>query len=185
MNSLSERTPCNMMLCVSLVTCMQPILTQSSTGIDVCSFVDQEFQPLERYLYNHALRRDAYFLLQRKGDALILQALGQLTPEDRQEIQDYGRKCQRDMSYVLLSISLAILKEDGYGLEQQSVLWIQDVMGVLKKEAQSIKAYQLLRAAIADLVETNQAELINTYLDSFIENLESKTSPFRATSRWT
>jgi hypothetical protein len=150
---------------------MNSTLEQTIYQADGRYFTDSELTHLENYLGSYQLRLETYQLLQERGDQLVLQALRKLAQTDRGVVQEHGEKCKRDMGYVLCSLALAILKDDENGFREQLILWMQNIMSALRKEAQSARAYRFLQDVIREQVSAPSAELINRYLTDFIEAL--------------
>jgi mannitol-1-phosphate/altronate dehydrogenase len=134
-------------------------------------FNDAELQPLEGYVQTYALRLETYSLLGEQSEKLVLQTLRKLAQTDRHTIQEHGEKCKRDMSYVVRSIAIAILKDDEDAFNQQVVLWMQNIMTALHKESQSARAYRLLTEVVAENFPAANAKLVNDNLETFITAL--------------
>jgi hypothetical protein len=68
-------------------------------------------------------------------------------------------------------VAIAILKDDHEGFRQQLVLWMQNIMAALRKEAQSAKAYMFLQDVVKVSMPVESAKLVNDTLDEFIRAL--------------
>jgi hypothetical protein len=132
---------------------------------------DAELVPLDDYFKTYAARLQTYRLLQERSDQLILATLRKMAQTHRHVIQEHSDKCQRDMSYVLRTAALALLKNDEDSFQEDLILWMQNIMRSLHKEDQSAYAYKLLQETIKANMPTENAMLINHYLGLFITAL--------------
>ena len=150
---------------------MNTLLVENVRAADGRYLNDNELQPLQDYLTTFAVRVETYNLLGTHAEVMILQTLQKLAQTDRATIQQHGDKCKRDMNYVLQSAALAILKDDEEGFTEQLVMWMQNIMTALNKEAQSAKAYQMLQEVVALHFPKDNARLVNRYLELFVTAL--------------
>ncbi|HIK55729.1 MAG TPA: hypothetical protein IGS37_11280 [Synechococcales cyanobacterium M55_K2018_004] len=150
---------------------MNSTLEQSLHQADGRYFNDVELKTLEQFVQTYSIRAKTYALLCERSDDLILQALRRLAATDGTVVQQHGEKCKRDMSYVVRTLALTILKDDAAGFREQLVLWMQNIMSALHKEAQSARAYRLLQDVVREKMPAEAAQLINRYLEEFITAL--------------
>lgn len=134
-------------------------------------FTDEELRALASYCQTYPIRLQAYSILCEQADVFVQQALRQLAKTDGSVVLEHGDKCTRDMSYVLRSVAIAILKDDNEEFRQHFILWMQNIMAALHKEAQSARAYQLLQDVIKTNMPAESAKLVNDNLDDFIRAL--------------
>ncbi len=154
---------------------MNTTLTKHVLQADGRYFNDVELQTLEHYQQTFSLRLQTYNLLGQHADHLIMETLRQMLAVDRQAIQTHGETCKRDMTYVLRSVALAILKDDEEGYKQTLILWMQNIMAALNKESQSSRAYRLMQDVVKQTMPTESAALVNHYLGLFIDALTTGT----------
>ncbi len=154
---------------------MNTTLTKQVLQADGRYFNDLELQTLELYEQTFSLRLQTYNLLSQQADSLILQTLRRMLVIDRAAIQAHGETCKRDMSYVLRSVALAILKDDEEGYKQTLILWMQNIMAALNKESQSSRAYRLMQEVVRETMPSESAGLVNHYLELFITALTAGT----------
>ncbi len=133
---------------------------------------DLELSKFHDFIDSYTLRVNTYNSLQEHGDAMILQALRNLMPSNRQAIQKHSDLCKRDMSYVLRYAALSILKDDEEGFVEELVLWMQNILLALHKEEQSVQFYTALRDVIGEKMAPDEAALVNQYLIVFIDALK-------------
>lgn len=150
---------------------MNSTLEQHIRQADGRYFTDLELRLLEGYAQSYQVRLETYSLLCEKSDLFVQQVLEQLAKTDRAVVQEHGEKCHRDMSYVLRSIAIAILKDDDSAFREQFVLWMQNIMTALQKETQSARAYKLLQTVISQQMPAHHAELVNRNLQEFVQAL--------------
>ncbi len=150
---------------------MNKIIESHLSNLDGRYLGDEELQVFEDYLASHQIRLNIYTFLQEKSNDLILDVLREMTRSHRQVIQEHGEKCRRDMGYVLQFAAVSILRNDEAFFTEHLVLWMQNIMVALKKEQQSAKAYRLLQQAVERQLPSEEAELVNHYLNLFIEAL--------------
>ncbi|MEB3337070.1 MAG: phycobilisome protein [Leptolyngbyaceae bacterium] len=155
---------------------MNSVLERNIAEADGRYLSNTELSPLEEYTKTYRVRLQTYCLLQAYSQQLILKTLQRLMQTDKPVVEQYGDKCQRDMGYVMLSISNSILKDDENAFREQLILWMQNIMSALRKEAQSARAYRLLQAVVTESLPAENAKLINRHLDSFIDALTSVVS---------
>jgi hypothetical protein len=153
---------------------MNNTLEQSVYNADGRYFTDEELTTLTEYCQTYPTRLKTYTILCEQAPLLVQQALQQLAQVDGATVLEHRDKCTRDMSYVLQSIAIAILKDDNEGFRQRLILWMQNIMAALHKEAQSARAYQLLKTVIRVNMPAENAELINDNLDEFIKALTAE-----------
>lgn len=152
---------------------MNYLLQQSFQQAEGRYLADTELKPLEDFLQSYTVRLSAYSLLQTQADSLVVQTLRQMAQTDRATIQEHGELCKRDMSYVLRTAALAMLRDDEDGYRQNFILWMQNIMRSLHKEHLSAKAYRTLQSVIQEALPPHEANLINHYLEIFIQALTS------------
>jgi hypothetical protein len=150
---------------------MNSTLEQHIREADGRYFTDLELRPLEGYLQSFQVRSTTYALLCEKSDLFIQQVLDKLAVIDSAVIHEHGETCRRDMSYVLRAIALAVLKDDDEGFREQLILWMQNIMMALRKEAQSARAYQFLQEIVTQQMPPECANLVNRNLQAFIQAL--------------
>ncbi|MBD2463761.1 hypothetical protein H6G89_22425 [Oscillatoria sp. FACHB-1407] len=150
---------------------MNSTLEQHIREADGRYLTDLELRSLEGYAQSYQLRSTAYSLLCERSESLIQQVLDRLATTESTVIREHGETCRRDMTYVLRSIALAVLRDDDQGFREQLILWMQNIMMALRKEAQSARAYQYLQEIIAQQLPTDCANLINRNLQEFIQAL--------------
>lgn len=155
---------------------MNHTLVKKITNADGRYLADTELHIFHEFAANYSVRRNAYEYLQQHADEIVLTTLRQMMPSHRQTIQQHGDLCKRDMSYVLRYAALSMLKDDQAGFVEELVLWMQNILFALKKEQQSLKFYQELQTVISRQMPTQEAELINRYLDLFIEALSVRVA---------
>jgi hypothetical protein len=134
---------------------------------------DLELTKFHCFIDSYTLRVSTYNSLQEHGDSMILQALRNLMPSNRQVIQKNSDLCKRDMSYVLRYAALSILKDDEKGFVEELVLWMQNILFALHKEDQSVQFYSALRDVINETMAPDEAALIHHYLTIFIDALKA------------
>jgi len=110
-------------------------------------------------------------IIEKNSEQLIALALQQLAKTDRQVVQDYSALCQRDMNEVLRLSARAILMDDPQDFHE-FVLWMQNMMRAVRKEAQSARAYTILQAIVAKHLPPDSAALLNGYLKHVTESLQ-------------
>jgi hypothetical protein len=132
---------------------------------------DLELKPLDDYFKTYAARLQTYQFLQENSNQLILKTLRKMAQTHRHVIQEHSDKCQRDMTYVLRTAALALLKNDEDSFQEELILWMQNIMRSLHKEEQSAYAYKLLQEIIQESMPAENAILINHYLSLFIAAL--------------
>jgi len=132
---------------------------------------DLELKPLDDYFKTYAARLQTYQFLQENSDQLILKTLRKMAKTHRHVIHEHSDKCQRDMTYVLRTAALALLKNDEDSFQEELILWMQNIMRSLHKEEQSAYAYKLLQEIIQESMPAENAILINHYLSLFIAAL--------------
>jgi len=132
---------------------------------------DDELKVLEDYLSSHQTRLRIYTFLQEQSNNLILETLREMMRSHRQVIQEHGDKCRRDMGYVLRFAAVSILRNDEMFFTEHLILWMQNIMMALKKEQQSAQAYRLLQQVIQHHLPEEDAQIVNHYLNLFIEAL--------------
>jgi Phycobilisome protein len=150
---------------------MNSILEKHIRQADGRYFTDLELGLLEEYVQSYELRLATYSVLCERSEMFVEQTLAQLSKTDRATVQEFGDKCRRDMSYVLRSIAIAILKDDDDTFREQFILWMQNIMTALRKEAQSARAYVLLQEIISQQLPDEQAALVNRNLHDFVQAL--------------
>lgn len=154
-----------------------PTLLMNNTLVETCRradgryFSDAELTALETYFSTYPLRLQTYSILSEKSEMMIRQVMAKLTTLDAEVVKEHGSSCVRDMSFALRTVGLAILKDDREGFRQEFVLWMQNIMASLHKEAQSARAYRLLQEVVQANMPTPCVRLVNDYLDEFIRAL--------------
>lgn len=150
---------------------MNIALEQAIHQADGRYFTDVELGLLEDYLKTFPGRLETYSILCEKSDEFINKALQKLAHTDAHVVREHGEKCVRDMSYVLRYVAIAVLRDDDSGFKQQLILWMQNIMAALNKEAQSARAYRLLQEVLRENMSAENARLVNDSLDEFIAAL--------------
>ncbi|HEY9624875.1 MAG TPA: hypothetical protein V6C78_31395 [Crinalium sp.] len=150
---------------------MNNALKQNIYQADGRYFTDVELGVLDGYCQTYPARLQTYNILCEKADTLVEQALQKLAQTDGAVVTTHKEACVRDMNYVLRSVAIAILKDDHEGFRQQLVLWMQNIMAALRKEAQSAKAYMFLQDVVKVSMPVESAKLVNDTLDEFIRAL--------------
>ncbi|MDX2214867.1 MAG: hypothetical protein SFY66_16385 [Oculatellaceae cyanobacterium bins.114] len=150
---------------------MNSTLEQHIREADGRYLTDLELSSLEGYAQSYQVRLTTYSLLCEKSDIFIQQVLDRLAKTESAVVRQHGETCRRDMSYVLRAIAVAILKDDDNAFREQLILWMQNIMMALRKEAQSARAYQHLQEIITQQMPAEPAKLINRNLQEFIQAL--------------
>lgn len=150
---------------------MNSTLEQTIHKADGRYFSDAELKTLERYAQTYSLRLKTYALICEKGNDMVQRSLQKLSQTDAQTVQQHKDKCIRDMTFVFQSLAAAILRDDEEGFRQQLVLWMQNIMSALNKEAQSARAYRMLQEEVRATMPADYAALVNHYLELFINAL--------------
>ncbi len=132
---------------------------------------DDELQPFQSLRKTHATRLRTYGLLEEQAEALINQALDTMAQTEPNTISQHRSVCQRDMSYVLRAIAVAILQDDEAAFIEQLVLWMQNIMKAVQKEKQSAWAYRILQEVVSEKLPAMNARLVNHFLQVFIDSL--------------
>ncbi len=148
---------------------MNSILAKTISTSEGRYLQDLELHPFESFANSFGDRFSAYCALEQKADACVLQALRQMAQRHPEAIRKHGKACQRDMSYVLRQAAIAMLKNDEQGFTETLVLWMQNIMTALDKHKMSAEAYQLLQKVIETQLLPQHAQLINHYLQIFVD----------------
>lgn len=162
---------CNIATSCGKSKIMNNLLEKNIRAADGRYLSDNELQPLQDYFTTFAARMETYCLLGVHAEKLILQALEKVAQTDRATLQQHHHLCKRDITCVLQSAALAILKDDEAGFTEQLIMWMQNIMTALKKEAQSARAYRALQEVITANLPATNALLVNHYLERFIDAL--------------
>lgn len=150
---------------------MHKMLAQDLQNADGRYLSNDELANLEQYADTYATRINTYLLIEKYAHQLITMTLQHLAQTDQQVVQQHGQLCQRDMGDVLRLSARAILMNDQDDFHD-FVLWMQNMMRAVKKEAQSARAYSILQAIIQKHLPPDSARLINAHLQHVIENLQ-------------
>jgi Phycobilisome protein len=134
-------------------------------------FTDAELQPLENFLQTYQTRVMTYHLLKQQSEALIDLTLYKLQRLEPDTVTNHRDTCKRDMSYVIQALALSLLRDDEAAFREQLILWMQNIMVALRKEAQSARAYKLFQEVVTEKLPANSAALINHYLGLFVDAL--------------
>ncbi len=132
---------------------------------------NEELSTLETYAHTYQTRVHTYFLITKYSDQLITLALQELSKTDGPTVQQYGDLCRRDMGDVLRLSSRAILMDDPEDFND-FVLWMQNMMRAVKKEAQSARAYSILAVIVQKHMPPESAALLNAHLKMVIDSLQ-------------
>ncbi|MDX2228922.1 MAG: hypothetical protein NW220_04765 [Leptolyngbyaceae cyanobacterium bins.349] len=150
---------------------MSRTLTQDLQSAEGRYLTNDELITLESYAQTYSTRVSTYLLIEKYADQLISMALQQLAQTDQSTVQQHGDLCRRDMGDVLRLSARAILMDDPNDFHD-FVLWMQNMMRAVKKEAQSARAYGILQAIIQKHLPPECAALLSTHLQQVIENLQ-------------
>ncbi|MGG6296519.1 phycobilisome protein [Leptolyngbya sp. AN02str] len=151
---------------------MNRLLEESIRNADGRYLSDRELSPLEHYAHSYHNRLNTYTLLHQNADQLVTRSLQQMGVSDPYVTQ-HKTTCFRDMSYVVRMVAIALLRDDEDGFKQEFVLWMQNILAALHKDAQSAKAYRILQITIANELPSDNAKLVNHYLSEFIAALST------------
>lgn len=151
---------------------MSTAFTQSLQKAEGRYLSDDELSLLIGYSKTYSTRVNTYLLVQKYSEQLITMTLQQLAQTDRDVVQQYSHLCQRDMGDVLRLSARAILKDDPDEF-YEFVIWMQNMMRAVKKEAQSAYAYGLLQQVVRRNFPADCAALLNLYLQQVIDNLQA------------
>ncbi len=149
---------------------MNKTFTQELQDAEGRYLSNTELLTLDQYAQSYSARVTAYAYVERYANQLVAQALQQLAQTDGPTVQLHGHLCQRDMGDVLRLSARAILMDNPEDF-QDFVLWMQNMMRAVKKEAQSAKAYGILQAVIQTQLPPDAATLINAHLQQVIDSL--------------
>ena len=151
---------------------MSTAFTQSLQKAEGRYLSDDELSLLVGYTKTYSTRVDTYLLVQKYAEQLITMTLQQLAQTDLAVVQQYSHLCQRDMGDVLRLSARAILKDDPDEF-YEFVIWMQNMMRAVKKEAQSAYAYGLLQQVVQRNFPADCAALLNLYLQQVVDNLQA------------
>ncbi|MBF2028347.1 MAG: hypothetical protein IGS48_16535 [Oscillatoriales cyanobacterium C42_A2020_001] len=151
---------------------MSRTLTQDVQSAEGRYLTNDELMPLESYAQTYSNRINTYLLIEKYADQLVAMALQQLAQTDQATVQQHGDLCRRDMGDVLRLSARAFLMDDPDDF-RNFVLWMQNMVRAVKKEAQSARAYSTLQIIIQKHLPPECARSINAYLQQVIESLRS------------
>lgn len=147
---------------------MNSTLMQSVRQADGRYFTNAELKPLQQYVQTYSTRLQAYTMLREKGDEFTLLTLRKFAIAEPQVVQQHSEKCKRDITYVMQTLALSLLKDDERTFREQLVLWMQNIMAALHKGQQSARAYQILQQVVAEKMPPECAKLVNGYLHELV-----------------
>jgi len=150
---------------------MSKTLTKELQVAEGRYLTNEELSSLESYAQTYSTRINTYLVIHKYSNQLISLALDQLAQTDKQVVQQHGDLCRRDMGDVLRLSARAILMDDPEDFHD-FVLWMQNMMRAVKKEAQSARAYGILQEIVQKHLPPDCATLINVHLQQVIENLQ-------------
>jgi hypothetical protein len=150
---------------------MPHTLTKELQDAEGRYLTNEELLMLDVYARTYSTRVKTYLLIEHYAGQLVTLALQQLAQTDQQVVQQHGHLCQRDMGDVLRLSARAILTNDSNDFHD-FVLWMQNMMRAVKKEAQSARAYGILQSVIQKQLPPDSAALVNAHLQQVIESLQ-------------
>jgi len=128
---------------------------------------DQELTVIENYVQSFAVRVQAHNLLKREQERLVASALREFGKTESAILEQYRQTCLRDLQLVLTMIAHVVITDDVQRFTD-SLLWIQNIMRSVKKEAYATKGYKLLQEAIANSLPAECVKVIEPYLNQAI-----------------
>jgi hypothetical protein len=128
---------------------------------------DQELAVIENYVNTFPVRVQAHNLLKSQQEQLLNSTLREFAKTESAMLDQYRQVCLRDLQLVLTMIAHVVITDDVQRFND-SLLWVQNMMRSVKKEAYAAKGYKLLQSAIAATLPAPCVEVINPYLNQAI-----------------
>jgi len=128
---------------------------------------DQELAIIENYVRTFAVRVQAHNLLKEQEERLLALTLREFAKTESAILEQYRQTCMRDLKLVLAMIANVVITDDQVGFTD-SLLWIQNIMRSVKKEAYAAKGYRNLQSAIATCLPPECVSVIEPYLNQAI-----------------
>ncbi|NEQ99457.1 MAG: phycobilisome protein [Cyanothece sp. SIO2G6] len=132
-----------------------------------------EIRTFEKFAESYQTRLQVYQEVQQNSDALVLGALKKLSRRHPELIRKSGKRCHYDLSSTLRYAALSMLRDDVRFFDETVIIWLDTVLVAHRKYSKCTEAYTFLAEEIAHQLSHDAAHLLQPYMDSVIQLLDS------------
>ena len=130
--------------------------------------LDRELAGLDNYAKTFARRLSVYSTLKIHEEKIIRETLSKFTQTDAEFMEQYRSTCMRDFHFIIQMVAQALLTDNHSGFTD-SMLWLQNILRSVHKEAQAAKGYKILQGVVASHLSPEGTALIDPYFQQMIE----------------
>jgi len=153
---------------------LNPILDRYSSTLDRGYLSNESLAQLELYIQTFPNRINSYKLLRDQTEEIVTRSLELLEVDYPELVKTRKQLCRRDMTIVLTSMALAILRDDERLFREQLLDWFSNILSCFQVNDEYSLAYKKVQLVVDRLLPQESALSIKHYTSITIEALTKK-----------
>jgi len=121
---------------------LNPILDQYSSTLDRGYLSNEALAQLELYIQTFPNRINSYKLLRDQAEEIVTRSIELLAVDYPDLVKTKNELCRRDMTSVLMSIALAILRDDEQMFRDRFLDWFSNILSSFQVNDEYSLAYK-------------------------------------------
>lgn len=140
-------------------------LEKKITEVEERYLDNNDLSQLAKYAGSFSLRLKTYNLFRDQAEEIVVRSLQVLVQAYPALMQKHASRCKYDMSNVLRSMSVAILRDDELFFREQMMDWLSTILYAYQVTTECSMAYHKMQEVISKMLPPECSMLVKPYTD--------------------